>query len=183
MVQAILADLGASPRGRDRLGLVRQLNEFLLDRAAAGVNVAVFIDEAQNLTDGGMERVRLLSNLETDQHKLMQIVLSGQPELDRRIGRPELRQLRQRIMVRCTLRPLDEVETGDYIRHRMGVAGADGAIFADGATRLVHRRARGIPRLINKICDRALLAAYASNARCVGEAEVRRSLRELEELM
>lgn len=184
LVQAILADLGCSPAGRGRLALIEQLNHYLLERAREGMNVAVIIDEAQNLAPGMMEMVRLLSNLETDQHKLMQIVLAGQPELERRLSQPDLRQLRQRVMVRAALRPLDETDTCYYVGHRLKVAGAPADVgFDASAIGLVHREARGIPRVINKICDRAMLAGYVAGSRSVGRGEVHRALKELEGML
>lgn len=181
LVRAILYDLGFPAAGRDRLSLIEQLNAFLLEKARVGVNVAVIIDEAQDLAPEVMEQVRLLSNLETDQQKLMQIVLAGQPELDHRLAGPELRQLRQRIGVRCRLDPLDEQDTRHYIEHRLRVAGAERtALFDAAATHLVFRHSGGIPRLINKICDMALLAGFAVGAQTLGGGEVKKALAELE---
>ncbi len=184
LVRAILSDLGAEPRSHRRLDLIEQLNAYLLERARQSVNVAIIIDEAQTLAPAVMEQVRLLSNLETDEHKLMQIVLVGQPELDRRLNEPSLRQLRQRIMVRAELRPLSEEDTSAYIRHRMAVAGAaEGVGFEPAASAAVHWRSTGIPRLINKICDRALLAAYCRSARTVREADVLAAVAELDPVL
>ena len=181
LLRAILHDFGLEPRGRDRLGYVEQLNVFLLEQARAGFNVALFIDEAQNLSPEVMEQVRLLSNLETDQHKLMQIVLSGQPELQARLAQPELRQLRQRITILCHLLPLSEAETALYVAHRLKVAGAGDAVgFSEDAIRQVYKFARGIPRMTNTICDRAMLAGYVARARRVGRREVKRAREELE---
>ena len=184
LYQAILTDLGCAPRGVQRLSLIGQLNEFLLTRATQGINVAVIIDEAQTLSPAMMEQIRLLSNLETDQHKLMQIVLAGQPELDRRLGEPRLRQLRQRMMVRAELQPLDREDTAQYVAHRLTVAGAaEGSRFDAGATDVVHRRTTGIPRLINKVCDRAMLSAFARRDRVVSAADVERAVAELERVL
>lgn len=183
LLRAILHDFGLMPKGRDRLTYIEQLNEFLLQQMEIGCNVALFIDEAQDLLPNVMEQVRLLSNLETDQHKLMQIVLAGQPELDQRLARPELRQLRQRITITCSLQPLSEEETGFYIQHRLAVAGAaDGVGFGPEAVRMVHKHARGIPRVTNTICDRAMMAAYVAGKRIIGIREVRRALADLESM-
>ncbi|MDZ4199422.1 MAG: AAA family ATPase [Kiritimatiellia bacterium] len=183
LVQAILTDLGSPFHSRDRLKLIASLNEYLLDKMRKGINVVVILDEAQQMTPALLEQVRLLSNLETDQQKLMQIILSGQPELDQRLQEPGLRQLRQRIMMQCRLTPLDEPDTAGYIRHRLSVAGAPEDVgFDEAAVRLIHRRSGGIPRLINKLSDRALLAAYAVRARRVGREEARRALAEMEGL-
>ncbi|MBP7830834.1 MAG: AAA family ATPase [Kiritimatiellae bacterium] len=182
LLRAILHDFGLAPKGRDRLAYIEQLNAFLLEQTRQGFNVALFIDEAQDLLPEVMEQIRLLSNLETDQHKLMQIVLAGQPELQARLARPEFRQLRQRIMISCNLLPLSEEETGLYIQHRLAVAGAaDGAGFAADAVRRIHKYAGGIPRITNTVCDRAMLAGYIAGTRQVGGREVKRALEELRE--
>ena len=176
LLRSILKDLGIVVKSRDRLRYIEELNEFLLSRNAQGFNVALIIDEAQCLSPQVMEQVRLLSNLETDQHKLIQIVLCGQPELEKRLARPDLRQLRQRITVRYNIPPLTEDDTMLYIRHRLKVAGPETqAEFDRGAVREVYRYAGGIPRLINAVCDNALLAGYVFqtqkiDARCVKSA-------------
>jgi general secretion pathway protein A len=181
LIKAILSDLGCAPKGNQRLALIEQLNAYLLDRARQGVNVAVIIDEAQTVSPALMEQIRLLSNLETDQHKLLQIVLAGQPELDRRLAEPGLRQLRQRVMIRAQLHPLSLDETMKYVTHRLEVAGADGEVgFEPAAAERVHRRSGGIPRLVNKICDRAMLSAYAAGRKRVAGEDVSRSITELE---
>lgn len=181
LLRAILNDLGLTVKGRDRLGYIEQLNQYLLFMNKEGYNVALFIDEAQNLLPDVMEQIRLLSNLETDQHKLMQIVLAGQPELEERLNRKDLRQLRQRITVRCRLDALNVEETGLYIAHRLRVAGAgDDIRFDEEAVKLVHKAAAGTPRITNTICDRSMLAGYVHNRQVIGEPEVRRALQEVE---
>jgi len=174
LIRAILKDFGLPTVGKDRLDLIERLNEFLLEQAAAGFNVAVFIDEAQNLLPEVMEQIRLLSNLETDQHKLMQLVIAGQPELKKRLAGHELRQLRQRITVRCELTALTADETVIYLNHRLQVAGAGPDVFFDdAAARLVYKHSGGIPRLINNLADRALLAGYVAQKRKLTRAEVK----------
>lgn len=181
LIRAILTDLGCTPKSNQRLALIEQLNAYLLEGARQGGNVAVIIDEAQALAPAVMEQVRLLSNLETDQHKLMQIVLCGQPELEDRLAEPEMRQLRQRITVRCRLTPLSEAETGEYIQHRLSVAGGDGSVVFDAAAvHLVQKYASGIPRLVNAVSDNALLAAYVANTRKIDAACVRKAIQQLE---
>lgn len=181
MVRSILTDLGQAPVSGDHLSLVEQLNAYLLDRTRRGRNVAIFIDEAQDLNPGVIEQIRLLSNLETDQHKLMQLILAGQPELDRRLAAPDMRQVRQRIMVRCAIQALTREETGCYIRHRIRMAGPQAeASFEPRATDAVHKLSRGIPRLINKLCDRALLCGLAHGTRRITPREMRRARQELE---
>lgn len=185
LVRAILFDLGLEPKGQDKLVHIAQLNRFLLDCLEKNENVTVIIDESQNLDPQLMEQVRMLSNLETDQHKLMQMILSGQPELKNRLQTPELRQLRQRVMVHCNLEPLTPVETTLYIQHRLSVAGSPtpGAVFQSRAVEEIHRRTGGIPRQINTLCDRALLSAYVRRERQVAEADVQTALHELDSLI
>ena len=125
--------------------------------------------------------MRLLSNLETDQHKLLQIVMAGQPELDHRLASAELRQLRQRIQIRYHLPALTEAETAGYIAHRLSVAGGDGSvIFSDKAIEIIYKYAKGIPRMINAACDNALLAAYVAGSRQIEATCVKRAIQHLE---
>ena len=181
LLRWILNDFGLSVAGRDRLAYIERLNEFLLERNREGGNVAVVIDEAQNLSPQLMEQVRLLSNLETDQHKLLQIVLCGQPELRERLGRPDLRQLRQRITVRYHIPPLSLDDTARYIEHRIRVAGPNAAVvFQPAAVKEVHRYAKGGPRLINAVCDNALLAGYVAQQHEIDARCVRKAVKQLE---
>jgi general secretion pathway protein A len=180
LVRSILTELGlqAPPDGTAYLEV---LNKFLLDQAEAGRDVVLLIDEAQDLTPELLEQVRLLSNLETDRRKLIQIVLIGQPELRDKLNARSLRQLRQRITVRYHLKPLDLDETERYISHRLLVAGADGRPrFSRGAVRSVHRYARGVPRLINAVCDKALLYGYVNATYELKSRAIRQAIRELE---
>ena len=140
--------------------LIDGLNAHLLRAHAAGRRVVLIIDEAQNLDADLLEQIRLLTNLETTERKLLQIILIGQPELRQTLARADLRQLAQRITGRYHLDPLNRNETEAYIRHRLQVAGASREIFSPGAVREIHRLSGGVPRLINVICDRALLGAY-----------------------
>ena len=178
LLQSIDAEFGLETEGKTRRELMDQLNRFLLTKRQEGRRVLLLIDEAQNLEREALEQVRLLSNLETDTTKLIQIILIAQPELDVMLESPELRQLRQRINVRWRLRPLSPTETRDYVRHRLRVAaGGPREIFTDFALREIHRRSGGVPRVINRLCDRALLAGYAEGAKEIGlgtVAEVRR---------
>lgn len=144
--------------------LVDALNAYLLDAYAKGLRVVLLIDEAQNLPADALEQVRLLTNLETDTQKLLQILLLGQPELREMVAKPELRQLAQRITARFHLTPLGPGETGDYLRHRWRVAGGQKFPFAAQAVQRLHQRSGGVPRLLNVIAERALLAAYARDA-------------------
>ena len=149
--------------------LVDALNIFLLDAYAAGLRVVLIIDEAQNLSAAALEQVRLLTNLETPTQKLLQIILLGQPELRDQLARPELRQLAQRITARYHLDPLDADESEAYLRHRWAVAGGGNFPFTRPAVRRLHRHAGGVPRLLNVIAERALLAGYARGETTIGE--------------
>jgi general secretion pathway protein A len=180
LLQAINAELGLATDGLGRRELMEQLNRFLLAKKAEGRRVLLLIDEAQNLAPDTLEQVRLLSNLETDTSKLIQIILIGQPELDAMLESPNLRQLRQRISVRWRLAPLGPTETRDYVRHRLRIAaGAPREIFTELALREIHRRSRGIPRLVNLLSDRALLAGYGSGTRTIGLGLVTQSDKEI----
>ncbi len=181
LLRVMLNDFGLEVRGRDRLAYIETLNKFLLEKNGQGVNVALLIDEAQDLSPQTMEQVRLLSNLETDQHKLIQIVLCGQPELKARLARPDLRQLRQRITIRYHLTPLTEVDTAHYIDHRLRVAGSEGRVWFDkSAVHKVHRYAKGCPRLVNALSDHALLAGYVSHTFQIDGCCVDRGIQQLE---
>ncbi len=181
MMRTVLTELGLEPRKLDRTAYLEILNRFLLDEAAAGNDVVLLIDEAQDLDPELLEQIRLLSNLETDQRKLLQIVLIGQPELRDKLNERGLRQLRQRITVRYHLAPLDRFETARYIAHRLRVAGADGRPeFSPWAVRRIHRYAGGVPRLINAVCDKALLYGYVNGTYELKGRAVRQAIRELE---
>lgn len=176
-VIAILRELGVTPptRRHSVRALVDRLNEHLLRAHARGRTTVLLIDEAQNLRPELIEQLRLLTNLETASEKLLQIVLVGQPELDRLLRRPDLRQVSQRIAARYHLLPLTRAETAAYVQHRLRVAGASGALFTRGALFWLHRASGGVPRLINLIADRALLGAWSAERHRVGWREVRRA--------
>ncbi len=159
--------------------LVDRLNRSLLDRHRRGRRTVLVVDEAQNLSPDVLEQIRLLTNLETPTAKLLQILLIGQPELRGMMRRPDLRQLDQRIIARYHLDPLSEEETVAYVRHRLKVAGAREGLFTDGALRRVYRLSRGIPRLVNVLCDRCLLGAYARGRDRVDAAMVRAAHRDV----
>jgi general secretion pathway protein A len=181
LLQAITAEFGLPTEGKSRRDLMEQLDRFLLTKKQEGRRVLLLIDEAQNLDSEALEQVRLLSNLETETQKLIQIVLIGQPELDAMLESPHLRQLRQRISVRWRLSPLSASETREYVRHRLRVAaGGPREIFTEMALREVHRRSGGIPRVVNRLCDRALLAGYSEGAGEIGLGAVAVAQRELE---
>jgi general secretion pathway protein A len=166
-------------RAKSLKTLVDALNAHLLKAHAEGRRTVVIIDEAQNLQPAVLEQVRLLTNLETHKEKLLRIMLVGQPELAALLSRPDLRQLAQRITARYHLAPLEARETGEYIAHRLSVAGGAGDIFTPRAVAAIHRHARGIPRLVNVLCDRAMLGAYATGVREVTPELVDRAAREV----
>lgn len=181
LLQSVVQDFGLNPmRGHNRLGLFNQLNQFLLEQAQLGHNLVLVIDEAQNLSLRILEEIRMLSNLETDKTKLIQIILVGQPQLREKLNLPALEQLRQRIGVRYHVTPLDVDEVSTYIHHRLRVAGSDGSLewTPEGITE-VSRCSKGIPRLINQVCDRTLLACYVLQAKRVTAEIVQRSHQEL----
>ena len=162
LLQSITREFGIPASTSHSPGLLEALNLFLLQQNAEGRTVVLVIDEAQNLEAGVLEQIRLISNLETDREKLIQIVLSGQPEFAQLLKREGMRQLSQRITVRYHLQPMDFQDTVDYINHRLEVAGGrGGVIFSRWALKRIYRYSRGLPRLINAACDRMLLAGYA----------------------
>ncbi len=180
LLQAVVQDFGLNPMRANRADIYHQLNTFLLDQAKLGHNIVLVIDEAQNLSPRLLEQVRMLSNLETDKEKLIQIVLVGQPQLRHKLAQPSLEQLRQRIAVRYHITPLDADEVRTYIEHRMRIAGSDGSLeWAPDGIEEVYRCSNGIPRLINQICDRSLLAGYVFRVRRIDRSIVRRSYQEL----
>lgn len=181
LMRATLDDLHVKPKGPSLKSLVDALHRFLLEARAEGRNVVLLIDEAQDLSAEVLEQIRLLSNLETDTEKLIQIILMGQPELRDLLAQYDLRQLAQRVTARYHLGALDESETGAYVRHRIGVAGGEGKVgFTRDALASVHARSGGIPRLVNLICDRALLAGYVRSVRTITAAMVTEAADEID---
>lgn len=159
---------------RSKTTLLAELEGVLRERRAGGVTTALVIDEAQVLPEELLEEVRMLSNIETQDEKLLPVVLAGQPELADRLNHVSLRQLKQRVALRCTLGLLDLIETNAYIAGRIGIAGGDSAaIFTREAMDLVHVRSGGVPRTISVICDNALVSGFASGARSVGPEIIR----------
>jgi len=156
----------------DNTTLTEHLQQALIARKAEGKSVVVLLDEAQALSDDTLEVIRLLGNLETEHEKLLHIVLLGQPELDLRLGQHHMRQFRQRITFRASLRPLDLAETISYIEFRLGSAGCERALFELNQYREIWKASQGIPRLINQLCHKALIAACSSNTQSVGRKEV-----------
>ena len=159
--------------------LLDKLVRYLLEIYSQGRRAVLIIDEAQNLSPGVLETIRLLTNLETSNHKLLRIILVGQPELENLLGRKELRQVAQRITARCTLTPLQGYETLAYVKHRMTVAGLPEGLFKTSALWLVHLLSGGVPRVINTLCERALLGLYARGGIRVGARLIFKSAQEI----
>lgn len=180
LLKAINEDFGIHSTGTTKKDLLDELNRFLLQRRHMGYNMVLIIDEAQNLSPAVLEQIRLLSNLETETEKLIQIILLGQPELRDLLARDDLRQLNQRITARFHLNPLTSEETGAYIRHRLGVAGNPDAVqLVPGMLRKIFAFSRGTPRLINVLCDRMLLAGFAANSTEMTTERLKRAIREV----
>lgn len=166
LLSMINKDFGLDIKNKDKAQLLSDLTEFLIDQYGKGRKSILIIDEAQNLSPDVLEEIRLISNLETDKAKLLQIILVGQPELRKVIAQPNLRALRQRTNISCHIYPLLRNETEEYLFHRLEIAGNREAVsFQDGTIGLIHNFARGIPRLINIVCDFLLLSAFVDNTR------------------
>ncbi len=162
----ILAEFGIACESRTKSQQLIQLNQWLLERHRAGEIAVLIVDEAQNLTYPVLEEIRLLTNLETSTEKLLQIVLSGQPELEEKLKLPQLRQLRQRIVLRCKTFPLTKEQTHDYIAERLRIAGTRGElIFSPQAVEAIHLYSSGIPRVINLLCEHSLINSYVEQQR------------------
>jgi general secretion pathway protein A len=181
LLQTINAEFGLPAKTASKKDLSDALNAFLLTQRAEGGRTVIIVDEAQNLEPAVLEQMRLLSNMETETEKLLQIVLLGQPELRSLLNRNDLRQLSQRIDLRWNLDPLDRAETHEYVRHRVGVAGGQSDTFQPKALDLIYDQTGGVPRLINILAHRALLVSYTKGLTAVGPAEVSLAAMELEE--
>ncbi|MDZ7581987.1 MAG: AAA family ATPase [Deltaproteobacteria bacterium] len=180
LLKTIADELGVKCRANDTKQLIDALNTYLIEMKIAGKTVVLLVDEAQNLTRDVMEQLRLLSNLETNRSKMLQIILVGQPELGELLDSYDLRQLAQRITLSCQLTPLSFREVREYIEHRIQIAASKTpVVFTYAACRRIDRYAKGIPRLINIVCDRALLTAYGRNQKKITAAIVRAAIGEL----
>lgn len=183
MLKAILTELGESTTASSQPDLVAHVNRVLLERIDRGRDIVLIIDEAQNLSFEVLEQIRLLSNLETDKQKLLQVVLMGQPELKEVLSRKELRQLRQRIWVHYELNPLTLTDLEHYVQHRLTLAGGSGRPhFTKWALRSLHHASDGIPRVINNLCDKALLSSFIRESDEVTYWDMRRAIKELNSL-
>lgn len=184
LLQIIVKDLGIEGGFKNKFALVSALNDFLLEETSRGHNVVIIIDEAQNLSVRQLEQIRLLSNLETEKEKLLQIVLIGQPELAEKLKLPSLRQLNQRVSVRYHIMPLNKDEVRAYIQHRLKIAGSGHPAhpfirFTDSAIDLIYAKSKGTPRMINILCDRALLAGFITETHHIDDNIVQRSVEEV----
>jgi general secretion pathway protein A len=181
LMDFILAEFDIQCESKSKSQQLMNLNHWLLDRYRAGETVALIIDEAQNLTSPVMEEIRLLTNLETSTEKLLQIVLSGQPELEEKLKLPQLRQLRQRIMVRCKTTTLSKEQTHQYITERLKTAGAGAEpIFSPQTMDTVHLYSLGIPRVINLLCEHSLVNAFVDHQRPIQPKTVEEVAREFQ---
>lgn len=181
LLTTVLEDLSIEYRSNSKTHIMASLNSFLLEEAAKSNNVVLIIDEAQNLTPSVLEEIRMLSNLETEKEKLIQIILMGQPELKKKLMHPRLEQFSQRISMYYHIDPLNEDETKDYIKHRLKVAGyKDNGLFHDKAMAQIYRYSNGIPRLTNLACHHALIGAFLFDKKSVTKDI---ALEAIEELM
>jgi general secretion pathway protein A len=181
LFDCLMADFGILPESRTKGGMLLRLYRWLLERQQVGQLAVLVVDEAQNLSHQALEEIRLLTNLETSSEKLLQIVLSGQPELEEKLRHPQLRQLRQRITLRCRTSQLSLAETHGYVAQRLHIAGANGEpIFCPEAIESICKYARGIPRVINVLCEHALINAYVDQQKPVPAQLIDEVAREFE---
>src|SRR5271168_3805623 len=179
-LEFVLTDFGIVPATRTKSGMLLQLNRWLIERFRMEETCVVVVDEAQNLSWDLLEEIRLLTNLETSSEKLLQIVLSGQPELDEKLRHPSVRQLRQRVSLWCRTQALTERQTHAYVAERLRIAGATRPLFSNEALDLVHRYSRGIPRIINLVCEHALIVGYVEQIQQITPSIVEGVAAELE---
>jgi general secretion pathway protein A len=182
LLEAIVTDFGIVTEKRTKLSLVEQLNKFLLQETTRGNNSVLIVDEAQNLKPNQLEEIRLLSNLETDKDKLLQIVLTGQPDLKFKLNLERLVQLQQRVAVRYHIKPLEKAELKEYINHRLRISGSslDKIQFTDQAQEYIYNFSCGTPRLVNIVCDRCLLAGFTAQTHTIDAKIAQACLKELD---
>jgi putative secretion ATPase (PEP-CTERM system associated) len=179
-LQAVLTEFGFKPFNKRKVELLDMLNMFLIEQYSSGKKVVLIVDEAQNLTRKVLEEIRLMSGIETHKEKVLRIILAGQPELRDTLDSPQLKQLVQRVRLRFHIGPLDSRETHEYIDHRLSVAGGKpNELFAEDTYEIIHRYSGGIPRLINTLCDTALLCAFADDEHSVNIEDVKAAIAEL----
>lgn len=179
LLKTILADFGLEPGRQNRFDLVKRLNSFLINTSLSGGNALLVIDEAQNLTAKQLEQIRLLSNLETAQEKLLQILLIGQPELEDKLNSFKLRQIKQRINIKCRLLPLREDELKNYIEHRLNIAKVNNISIAPECYKIIYDFSKGIPRLINLLCERVLLLGFVQENTFIKSYMLKKCIEEL----
>jgi len=178
-LQAVLTEFGFKPFNKRKVELLDMLNMFLIEQYSNGKKVVLIVDEAQNLTHKVLEEIRMISGIETHKEKVLRIILAGQPELRDTLDTPGLKQLVQRVRLRFHLGPLDRREMREYIEHRLSVAGAESGLFEDSSFDKIYRYSGGVPRLINTLCDTALLCAFADEKSAVGLDDVMAAVAEL----
>ena len=179
-LQAVLTEFGFKPFDKPKVELLDMLNMFLIEQYSNGKKVVLIVDEAQNLTRKVLEEIRMLSGIETHKEKVLRIILAGQPELKQTLESPRLKQLMQRVRLRFHIGPLDNHEMREYIKHRLDIAGSEGReLFAQDSYDLIHRYSGGVPRLINTLCDTALLCAFADEKPGAGVDDVMSAIAEL----
>ena len=180
-LQAVLTEFGFKPFDKAKVELLDMLNMFLIEQYSNGKKVVLIVDEAQNLSKKVLEEIRLLSGIETHKEKVLRIILAGQPELKDTLESPSLQQLVQRVRLRFHIGPLDSNEMREYVNHRLSVAGrTDGDLFDEAAFDIIHRYTGGVPRLINTLCDTALLCAFADENTAITADEVKAAVAELD---
>src|ERR1700712_5999696 len=179
-LEFVLSDFGLTPTSRTKSAMLIQLNRWLVERFRQEQICVIVVDEAQNLSWELLEEIRLLTNLEVSSEKLLQIVLSGQPELEEKLRHPSVRQLRQRVALWCRTQALTETQTHAYVAERLRIAGATWPIFSLESLELIHRCSRGIPRIINLLCEHSLILAYVEQVQQVTAAIVESVATELE---
>jgi putative secretion ATPase (PEP-CTERM system associated) len=178
-LQSVLTEFGFKPFNKRKVELLDMLNMFLIEQYSSGKKVVLIVDEAQNLTRKVLEEIRLISGIETHKEKVLRIILAGQPELRDTLDSPGLKQLVQRVRLRFHLESLDRREMREYIEHRLKIAGAETLLFQDDSFETIHRYTGGVPRLINTLCDTALLCAFADEKSSVGLDDVKAAIAEL----
>ena len=180
-LQAVLTEFGFKPFDKRKVELLDMLNMFLIEQYSSGKKVVLIVDEAQNLSKKVLEEIRLMSGIETHKEKVLRIILAGQPELREQLDSPSLKQLVQRIRLRFHLEPLDKLEMREYIEHRLEVAGCtDRSLFEEDCFDTIHRYTGGVPRLINTLCDSALLCAFADEKTSVSLNDIMAAVAELD---
>lgn len=178
-LQALLEEFGIKEYGDTKVALLSKINNFLIDAYSRNKKIILIIDEAQNLSEKLLEEIRLLTDLETNNEKLMNLILVGQPELNETLDQPQLEQLTQRIRFRFHIGPLTEEEMSEYIDHRLSVAGNTTAVFSKKSMPLLYEYTGGIPRLINALCDVSLICGYAEESSTVDNKIIKIAIKEL----